>query len=131
MSSVSSNNAGVENLLQTLSNLNSPALATLSSSKVAAALEKAPASDTVQLSKAATQLENMDAMFGISNSSNSTTSNSLANMENLLIQSANSTTSPEDKLADYQATLQAIQTQDLFGTGTANGLSNSIFTVTG
>jgi hypothetical protein len=128
MSSASSINPGVENLLQTLSNVNSPAL---SSSKVVSALEKAPARDIVQLSAAATQLENMDAMFGISDSSSSSSSDPLTNLDNLLTQSASSTSSPTDQLADYQATLQAVQTQDLFGTGTANGLSSSLLNLTG
>jgi hypothetical protein len=91
-------------LLQTLSNVNSPAL--LSSSKVASALEKAPARDIVQLG--------------------ASSSDPLTNLENLPAQSASSTSSPTDQLAAYQATLQAVQTQDLFGTGTANALSSSL-----
>jgi hypothetical protein len=128
MSSASSINPGVENLLQTLSNVNSPVL---SSSKVVSALETAPASDIVQLSSAATEMQNMDAIFGISDSSTSSTGSPLSSLENLLIQSAASSTSPADQLADYQATLQGVQSQDIFGTGTANGLSNSLFDLTG
>jgi len=94
-------------------------------------LEKAPARDIVQLSAAATQLENMDAMFGISNSTSASSSDPLTNLETLLTQSASSSSSPTDQLADYQATLQAVQTQDLFGTGTANGLSSSMLNLTG
>ena len=62
MGSVSSANLGVENLLQTLSNLNTPVL---SSSKVTSALETAPVSDIVELSAAASQLANVDALFGL------------------------------------------------------------------
>ena len=63
MSSAAAVNPGVSNLLQTLSNIGSPAL---SSPAVQAALEKAPASDIVQLSAEAMQVEAVDAMFGLS-----------------------------------------------------------------
>jgi hypothetical protein len=62
MSSVSSVNPGVANLLQTLSNIDSPVL---SSQAAVSALENAPAGDIVKLSAAATQLAGMDAIFGI------------------------------------------------------------------
>jgi len=74
MGSVSSTNPGLQNLLQTLSNLNSPVL---SSPVVTSALQKAPAADIVQLSVAATQLEGVDAMFGISDGSSTGTSSVL------------------------------------------------------
>ena len=129
MSSASSVNPGVQSLLQTLSNVNSPVLA---SSKVVSALDTAPASDIVQLSAAATQLENMDALFGVSDGSSASTSSPLSSVENLLTASeSSSATTSADQLADYQATLQALQTQDLFGTGTANGLTDSLLNVTG
>ena len=54
-------NQGVSNLLQTLSAID-PSV--VSSPAVVAALEKAPASDIVQLSTAALQLQNVDALFG-------------------------------------------------------------------
>ena len=129
MSSASSVNPGVQSLLQTLSNVNSPVL---SSSKVVSALDTAPASDIVQLSAAATQLENMDALFGVSDGSSASTSSPFSSVENLLTASeSSSATTSADQLADYQATLQALQTQDLFGTGTANGLTDSLLNVTG
>jgi len=84
MGSVSTPNPGVASLLQTLSNLNSPILG---SSKVTSALAKAPASDVVEISMAASQLENVDALFGISNGS-STGASSLANLANLAAVSA-------------------------------------------
>jgi hypothetical protein len=129
MSSASSVNPGVQSLLQTLSNVNSPVL---SSSKVVSALDTAPASDIVQLSAAATQLENMDALFGVSDGSSASTSSPFSSVENLLTASESSAaTTSADQLADYQATLQALQTQDLFGAGTANGLTDSLLNVTG
>jgi len=62
MASVAAVNPGVGDLLQTLGNLNSPVL---SSPSVVNALESAPTADIVQLSLAASQLEGVDAMFGI------------------------------------------------------------------
>jgi hypothetical protein len=53
----------VSNLLQTLSAIDPGAV---SNPAVAAALQKAPASDIVQLSTAAAQLQNVDALFGTS-----------------------------------------------------------------
>jgi hypothetical protein len=44
---------------------------------VTSALQKAPAADIVQLSVAATQLEGVDAMFGISDGSSTGTSSVL------------------------------------------------------
>jgi hypothetical protein len=75
MSSVSSVNPGVTDLLQTLSSLNLPVL---SSAGVTSALENAPTADIVQLSMAATELQNVDAMFGLSDASNSGTNSTLA-----------------------------------------------------
>ncbi len=111
--SVSSVNPGVANLVQTLSEVNSPVL---SSPAAISALEKAPASDIVQLSIEAMQLEGVDAMFGMPNSSAADTSSTPA-----------STASPGDQLTNYQTSLQSAETQALFGSATANPL----FDVTG
>jgi hypothetical protein len=140
MGSVSSVNPGVAALLQTLSNVNSPVM---SSPAAVSALEKAPASDIVQLSVAATQLQGMDEMFGISNGSGTDMSSILANLGNSLAGSAESaangqpvstalsTASPADQLANYQAVLQGAETQGLFSTGSNVGLSGSLFNTTG
>src|SRR5271157_3958033 len=113
MGSVSSANPGLQNLLQTLSNLNSPVL---SSPVVTSALETAPPADIVQLSMAATQLEGVDAMFGISNGPTANTNSTLANLENLLTGSGGAAANPQllsaatsnaasaDQLATYQTT---------------------------
>src|SRR5580698_8821771 len=77
MGSVSSTNPGVANLLQLLSNVNSPVA---SSPSAVAALEKAPPSDIAQLSGEAIQLQGMDEMFGIENG----TENPASTLTNLL-----------------------------------------------
>jgi hypothetical protein len=64
MGSVASTNAGLSDLLQTLSNENSPLLSTLSSPTVEAALQKAPAGDIAQISEEAIQLQVADSLFG-------------------------------------------------------------------
>jgi hypothetical protein len=139
MSSVSSTNPGLENLLQMLSQLNSPVL---SSPATVSALQKAPTADIVQLSVAATQLQGVDAMFGISDGSTGGTSSILANLENLLTApggaastataaNGQSAASPAEQLANYQTALQAAETQSLFGTGTTSSFSNSLFDLTG
>ena len=140
MGSVASVNPGVADLLQTLTNLNSPVM---SSQTVVSALEKSPPADIVQLSVAATQLENMDAMFGISNGAGTDGGGILGSLESSLTAAAGaagngtssstilSTASPADRLANYEAALQSGETQGLFGTGTDSGLSGSLFSVIG
>jgi hypothetical protein len=61
MSSVSSTNPLLANLLQTLSTVNSPVL---SSPAALSAIDNAPPADIIQLSVAATELEGVDAIFG-------------------------------------------------------------------
>jgi hypothetical protein len=144
MGSVSTINPGVENLLQTLTNLGSPVV---SSPAEVSALEKAPASDIVQLSMEATQLEGVEAMFGMPSSP--VDMNSATNLEELLTGSAGTSTTPQteantlltsaaltnaspaDQLAVNQANLQASEAQGLLGTGTTDGLTNSLFDVMG
>ena len=128
MGSVSSVNPGVADLLQTLSNVNSPVM---SSPTMVSALENAPTADIVQLSSAATQLEGIDAMFGISTSATSNMSGDLlAELEASDTGSATdssvlSTASPADQAANAKAALQSELTQGLFGT--TNGLTGSLF----
>jgi hypothetical protein len=139
MGSVSSSlNPGVADLLQSLTNVKSPVM---NSPAVVSALEKAPASDIVQLSEEANQLQSVDALFGISSASNpststpsttdtlfgitptaaSSTSSVLQAMEN-----AGATISPTDQAASDQAAIQAQLTSGLFGTGTNNSLSGTL-----
>jgi hypothetical protein len=114
-------------LLQNLSNAGSTIA---SSPAVLSALEKAPTSDIVQLSTAATQLESVDALFGISNGSSTSTPTPLANLESLL--SGSGTTSNEseaNQLASYQAASQLANAQSLFGAPTTPNLNNSLLNV--
>jgi len=129
MGSVSSLNPGVADLLQTLSNVNSPVL---SSPAVVSALENAPTSDIVQLSQSASQLENMDMLFGLPNSAAESSSNSLSTLladvespqttaiatgSSTATASASTSASTEaGQIASYQASLQAAETETLFGT---------------
>ena len=71
MGSVASTSNGLSDLMQTLTNENSPLLPTLSSPKIEAALENAPASDIVQISDEAIQLQNAEALFGAPNTASS------------------------------------------------------------
>jgi hypothetical protein len=77
MGSVASTNAGLSDLLQTLSNENSPLLATLSSPTVEAALQKAPAGDIAQISEEALQLQVTDSLFGSTSTTNSNAADGL------------------------------------------------------
>ncbi len=134
MGSVSSINAGVSDLLQIFSNFGAPIL---SSPAVVSALEAASPADIVQLSVAATQLEGVNAMFGISDDSDADTSNTLANLEvpqavsagaaptaTATPASTQSTASLADQAANYQADLQEAEAQSLVGIGTTNSLSD-------
>jgi len=129
MGSVASVNPGVAQLLQTITNLNSPVL---SSPAVTNALQKASPSDIVQLSRAATQLEGMNAMFGISSSPTTDMSSStLAALEGSASVSAGTAGSPADQTANAQAALQAELIQGLFGTGSNLSLSGTLFNAIG
>ncbi len=69
MGTVASTNAGLNDLMQTLTSVGSPLVSTLSSSAVESALQNAPVADIVQLSAAALKLQATDEMFGISSTS--------------------------------------------------------------
>ena len=142
MGSVSSVNPGLKDLFQTMANTSSPLL---SSPNVVSALEAAPTADIVQLSREATQLQGVDAMFGLTTSSPDnfiTDMNSiLANLEAPANSGAAANAAPESaispqtssgvmtgqQLASYQAAMQGQETATLLGLGTAGGLSNPIF----
>jgi len=138
MGSVSSLNPGVADLLQTLTNVNSPVM---NSKAVVSALEKAPASDIVQLSAEASQLQSVDALFGLSStpaSSNvetlfgitpTSTSTSSTNSVLQALETAGATVSPSDQAASDRAAMQASLTQGLFGTGTNNSLGTLLSTL--
>ena len=138
MGSISSVNPGLTNLLQTLSNVDSPVLG---SPSVMSALQDASTADVVQLSTAAVQLENVDTMFGLPTSSSPGSADALSNLFPSLEPSAANPpaslmsalppdTSAADQAANFQAAVQQSETDALFGSapGTA---SNSLFNMIG
>jgi hypothetical protein len=141
MGSVSSSlNPGVADLLQTLTNVNSPIL---NSQAAVSALEKAPAADIVQLSAETTQLQGVDALFGLSAPSTSSassvdtlfgipTTSTAASTTNPILQAmenAGATISPTEQAASQEAATQAALAQGLFGTGVNNSLGTLINTI--
>src|SRR5579862_9913058 len=117
MGSVAATSNGLSDLLQTLTNENSPLLSTLSSPTVQAALENAPASDIVEISDQALQLQTADALFGISNTAASPTESLFSALASAGSSSSSSSTgsSLADQLAAYQGNQQVQETQALFG----------------
>jgi hypothetical protein len=134
-------NPGLADLLQTLLNVNSPVL---SSPSVVSALENAPSSDIVQLSQSASQLENVDMLFGLPNSATESSTSSIRTLltdlespqaaaspsASSILAAANaseasstssstkaaSTSTEADQLASSQAAQQFADMQTLFGT---------------
>jgi hypothetical protein len=143
MGSVNSISPVLANLLQTLSDVNSPVL---SSPNAVSALENASPADIINLSAAATQLQGVDILFGGSGAAPENTatdmSSMLANLEASLTDSSpataanspNSSTSasagsPASQLADYQTGLQAVEADALLGLGSTGTPSGSLFDV--
>jgi hypothetical protein len=127
MGSVSSSlNPGVADLLQTLTNVNSPIA---SSQTVVNALEKAPPSDIVRLSAEATQLEGVDALFGVSSPAASSATNmdtlfglptqSTSSSDNVFqaMENAGAALSPAEQASSDQSAAQSQLAQGLFGAG--------------
>jgi hypothetical protein len=137
VSSVSSVNPGVADVLQALSSVNSPILNSQSTIK---ALQSAPVADIVQLSAEATQLQGMDTLFGLNSASTSTSTMTslLQALEDIGTTSTGSSStsstlanlSPADQAASAEAAIQSQLTQGLFGTGTAN-LTGTLFSTLG
>jgi hypothetical protein len=135
----SNNNNGLADLLQNLTNENSPLLSTLSSPTVQAALQNAPASDIVEISDQALQLQATDALFGISNTTTSPTDSlfsALASANSSDTSSASGSSldpgSPlADQLAAYQGNMQTQEMQTLFATPstTPTAIPNSLYDV--
>ncbi len=134
---VASTNNGLSDLLQTLTNDNSPLLSTLSSPNVEAALESAPASDIVQISDEAQQLQTADALFGISNTSTSSADNLFSALAAVGSSGTSSTSASSldpgsslaDQLAAYQGNQQTQETQALFGIAPSTTTPNSLYDV--
>jgi hypothetical protein len=135
--STGSANNGLSDLLQTLTNENSPLLSTLSSPGVEAALEKAPVSDIVELSDQAQQLQDTDALFGMSNTSTTPTDSlfsALASVGSSATWSASGSSldpgsSLADQLAAYQSNMQTQETQSLFGITPSSSTNGSLYDV--
>jgi hypothetical protein len=135
MSSVSATNPGLTDLLQTLSNVNSPVL---SSPAVVSALQGATPRDIVQLSSEATELQNIGVLFGLSNGTTSAPT-PLEDLQNVVsasaapaaaASSASSSGSTTAQLANYQQDLQLQEMQGLLGL-TGSGSTGSLVNVTG
>jgi hypothetical protein len=121
MGSVASTSNGLSDLLQTLTNENSPLLPTLSSPAIQAALQNAPASDIVQISNQAMQLQDTEALFG-------TSSNTPTPTESLFAALTPPGSSAE-QLAAYQGNVQTQEAQTLLGTAPSPTTPNSLFDV--
>ncbi|MGB6946296.1 MAG: hypothetical protein WBE37_28120 [Bryobacteraceae bacterium] len=136
---LASTNNGLSDLLQTLTNENSPLLSTLSSPNIQAALENAPASDIVEISDQAQQLQATDALFGISNTSTSPTDSLFSALASVGSDATSSATgssldpgsSLADQLAAYQGNMQTQETQALFDTAPSTTVPNSLYDVLG
>ena len=123
MSSVSSTNSVLTNLLQTLSNAGSPVA---SSPAVLAALQKASPGDLVQLSAAATQLESVDAIFGISDGSTTNSNTPFGNLESLLNTTYGGTSNTG---SNQDSLLSASDTPGLFAAEEENSSPNLLNTI--
>lgn len=97
-------NPGVSNLLQTLSAIDSPVV---SSPAAVTALENAPASDIVEISAEALQVEGVAALFGDSGSSSPSPASALQAL------ASSTTAAGSGSTAGYQADLAAEQTGSL------------------
>ena len=132
--SAGSTNNGLQDLLQTLTNENSPLLSTLSSPNIQSALENAPPGDIVEISEQAQQLQSVDALFGISNTASSSTDSLFSALANMGSSGSGSSLTPgsslSDQLAAYQGNMQTQEAQTLLGiTPSTTTTSNSSFDV--
>ena len=132
--SAGSTNNGLQDLLQTLTNENSPLLSSLSSPNIQSALQNAPPGDIVEISEQAQQLQSIDALFGISNTAASSSSDSLFSaLANIGSSGSGSSLTPgsslSDQLAAYQGNQQTQETQALFGISPSSTTNNSLFDV--
>lgn len=130
MGSVGSPNPGLSTLFQTLSNVNSPVL---SSPNAMAALEKASPADIVELSVSATQLQDVNLLFGSSGSPAETDvadlSSTFADLEASLTGSDTASTGDANNVAlnaaKYQSALQTSEMDALFGSDSGGSSSDS------
>jgi hypothetical protein len=123
MGTVNSTSNGLADLLQTLTNENSPLLSTISSPNIQTALANAPAGDIAEISSEAAQLQETDALFGVSGAATPADSlfaalaNGGSGTSSRAAGSALQPGSPlADQLAAYQGNMQMQENQALFGT---------------
>ncbi len=131
MGSVASTSNGLSDLLQTLTNENSPLLPTLSSPAIQAELESAPASDIVQISDQAMQLQDAEALFGTPNTASTPTDSLFAALMPAGSGATSSATgsSLADQFAAYQGNVQTQEAQTLLGITPAATTPNSLYDV--
>lgn len=150
-------NAGMTELIQFLSSSGSPlASSGLSSSQIQSVLQNASPDDIVQLSSQALRSQEIDGLFGSSDtsaaaglysaSSASSSSGTLASVLASLsgttdtttsnttdasgaAAASSSTSSVASQFANYQSTLQAEEMQALLGTGATNGVTGTSLNV--
>jgi hypothetical protein len=115
-------------------------LSTLSSPNIQSALEKAPPSDIVEISEQAQQLQSVDALFGDSNTANTSTDSlftALADIGSNTGTNVNSAPASEagsplaDQLAAYQGNLQTQEAQTLLGVNPSTNTTSSLFDLVG
>jgi hypothetical protein len=115
MGTIASTSAGLSELLQSLSNSNSPILSSLSSSALQSALAKAPAGDIAEISNQALQLQVTDSLFGDPNESNTTQNSLFAALAAADSSAGNSQGALANEAAGYQANIQKSEAQALLG----------------
>jgi hypothetical protein len=133
---VSSTNPGLANLLQTLTSVNSPLL---SSPSAISAIENSSPADIVKLSVDATQLQEVNAMFGDSNTTAAPDSlfngtNTFAALESALTSPSAATGSTGSTVAATQlpadqGSLQAAEADALLDPGLTSSSPSSLFSV--
>jgi len=134
MGTVSSTNPGLANLLQTLSSVDSPLL---SSQSTLSAIENSSPADIVKLSDAATQLQEVGAIFG---DGSQTTPESLLNgsstfsaLENALTSTPSTTNTaiPTSQLSNLNGSLQSAEADALLDPGATSSGVSSLLNVLG
>jgi hypothetical protein len=136
MGTVSSSNPGLANLLQTLANVDSPML---SSPSAVSAIEDSSPADIVNLSAQATQLQEVQAIFGgpeTTPSDQINGTNTFTALEDALttpsLPGSSATTSiATSQLPAYQSSIQAAEADALLNPGSSTGTASSLFSLLG
>jgi hypothetical protein len=139
MGSVAAAGFSVANLLQNLTSGSPQVSSALSSSTVQTALQSASASDLIELSGQAVQLQEANLLFGDSSTAPGTPAtpaipsalNPLSSLMSSSSSTAPSTAPLADQLAGYQSDLRSQEMQSLFGVGQNGPALSSLFDVLG